>query len=242
MNSPDKKGNSREFNNHFYLLILFLTICVTGCFESYNPESKVIDLSKYPGIAKYRFDKIALLPMIKDDTTDTGTFYSTNHFINKLTERFSNLSVDIPDISSITFSDPMLIPGLINSIERNRHLDMNVFNNSELGTLLLQENYDAIFLGTVESCYDLESFEKFDWSLINLRFDLIYVRNCYFNYYLISLADGRVLWRARILGQAVSLVNPDLKGKNYYPPVDCAVSNGIDTMMYYVPDLTGGKK
>jgi hypothetical protein len=245
----DKTKQGRSNEKYFFIIILLVSFNFISCLERFTPESRIIAVTQNAKISNYQFEKIALLPLLNDDTTNTGTFYSTNHFLIKLTKQYSKINFDIPGINFILKSDSLVIPRLIDTIELKRYLDLDSFYVSELGIFLEQEKFDAVFIGTLEHCYDLNGFDRFDWSPGNLYFERIYLRNCYFSYYLISLDDGKVLWGARVLGQDANYLDPEFlytsNGQSkfyFYPPVDCAISNGIDVMMSAMPVLKGKRE
>ena len=61
--------------------------------------------------------------------------------------------------------------------------------------------------------------------------------SCQFTYYLISLKDGRVLWKANILGEEGYYL---LDREEIFAPLDYAISNGIDKVIDKIP-LTNSK-
>ena len=67
------------------VLILF----VVSCGQFINPGN-FTEYFKSMKIASYKSDKIALLPILPDDTTASGAFYSTNHFYNYLMEKYTD--------------------------------------------------------------------------------------------------------------------------------------------------------
>jgi hypothetical protein len=234
-----KKRKNFDWIYHFSILCL-IVIC-TSCYEPTPPENKIISLYKSTKIANYQLQKVAVLQMIYDDTTDIGTFYSTNHLINKLSQQFSEIKFEIPDIKNIVDADSLIVPKIIDSIEKDRSLNLSSFYDTDLGGFLSTEHYDAMFIGTVDSCYDYTNYQKLDWAFNSVYLEHIYIRSCYFRYYLISLIDGKVLWKASILGSAANYFDSDIfysrssKDKNYAPPLDCAISNGIDIMTTTIP-------
>ena len=77
--------------------VLIIALCfvlfVTACNKLFDnivwPKNKIISLYESPNIDSYKIRSVVLLPMIPDDTTDAGTFYSTNHFIKGGSKNFN---------------------------------------------------------------------------------------------------------------------------------------------------------
>ena len=204
------------------ILALFFPACIQN-FESYiYPKNEILHLYKSPKIDSYHFQKVALLPMVQDDTTHNGTFYSTNHFLNVLERKFPNKTFFIPSPGESGIADS-LIPSLIESIEKLKKLDLKDIYNSELAYSIEEENPDAILIGT---------FSKFTLGKgYSMRFRAT-ITSCEITYYLISLKDGRVLWKAHALGEEGYYL---LQNDEIYPPLDYSISNGIDKMVEVIP-------
>lgn len=219
----------------FYCAILILSFSLTSCFTPFLPITKIISQFRSSKISNYQLERIALLPMTDDDTTNTGTFYSTNHFINKLSARFPKIKFEISDISEVIKTDSLAVPKLVDSIEKNKYLKLSDFYNSDWGKLLPNDAYDAMFIGAIDSCYDHSEIDKLDWNFDKLYVRRVFVRSCYFSYYLISLLDGKVLWKAKVLGEAANYEDTDViyhfSSSDEFPPLDSAISAGIDKMI-----------
>ena len=92
---------------------------------------------------------------------------------------------------------------------------------------MIEDGYDAVLIGTIDSIHispgvSLGSYSKYGWRTF-----------CKFTYYLMSLKDGKILWKADVNGEEI------WETKNFYineiPPVDAAISNGIDIMIDVLP-------
>ncbi|MHB9041565.1 MAG: hypothetical protein ACYC4T_12995, partial [Melioribacteraceae bacterium] len=109
-----------KFQKPFNYLSLFALLpsllYLNGC-RDLVPESKLLDLYTSPKIKEYNIRKVALLPMAQDDTTDSGTYYSTNHFFNELQKNYSDIKFVVPDLNESNGYDT-LIPNFIESIEK----------------------------------------------------------------------------------------------------------------------------
>jgi len=217
-----KSGRASNFVISFILKIFIPSVFI---FSSCNiemedfiyPSNEVVKLYTSPKFDLYSFKKIAVAPMMNDDTTDTGTFYATNHFINELESKFGAINFFIPSYHDSTDSDSLTIR-IAESIEKDKHLDLKSFYETDLGNAIMKENADAVFIGIVTDFYSSlgYSYSK------SRRFYPATLTKCEFTYYLISLKDGRVLWRAVIsASEGYYLLLPKVK----YPPLDLAISN-----------------
>lgn len=215
--------------------VLVITLCsilsITACKGFMDnivwPKNEIISLYKSPKIDSYKIRSVALLPMIPDDTTDAGTFYSTNHFINSLEEKHPSIKFVVPNIDTAIAIDSLAITKTIHSIETRKKLDLKNFYSSELGYDVIKDSADAIIIRTVDSCSVKNGFYIANFQLYKTR-----IISCQFTYYLISLKDGRVLWKAHVLGE---------DGYIYYgidelhTPLYYAVSNGINLLLDKIP-------
>lgn len=230
--------NFKKIGSISFLKCLFLIISLSGCNELLDkiivPRSAVLSIYKSPKFDNYKIKTISLIPMSPDDTTDQGTFYSTNHFLNKLKGKFPNVLFTIPKVDSIMAFDSLAIVKIIDSIEKMRRLDLKYFFDSDLGYAVDEHTSDAMFIGTINKI-----IYKKGYSSGRGVFKPMYatLTSCQFTYYLISLKDGRVLWKVQLLGEEGYFIN----SKNIiYPPLDYAVSNGIDIVIDKIP-LTDSK-
>jgi len=225
--------NFKKIGSISFLNWLFLIFTLSGCNELLDkiivPRSAVLSIYQSPKFDNYKIKTIALIPMSPDDTTDQGTFYSTNHFLNKLKEKFHNILFTIPKVDSIMAFDSLAIDKIIDSIEKLRRLDLKYFFDSDLGNSVDEYASDAMLIGMINKIIYKKGyspgrgvFKPMDATLTS----------CQFTYYLISLKDGRVLWKAQLLGEeGYSLNNKNI----IYPPLDYAVSNGIDIVIDKIP-------
>lgn len=178
-----------------------------------------------PNFKDYKIETVALLPMAYDDTTNIGTFYSTNYFYNNLAELNTYKLVDIDKIAS---SDSSTISEQLISIKDNYRIDLDSFFVTPLGSFLKAQNCDAIIIGNV---FDYSNYYYSDTKLGMFSiFNITTVAN--FNYFMVSLLDGSVLWAANIDCKATYKV----RSSSYlavlgYPPLDIAISNGIDILL-----------
>ena len=206
-----------------FMLLLTLVITPYGCDDFIRPTTHIIDYYVSPQVSTYQIKTVALFPMAKDDTTDTGTFYSTNHFINRLEQSFPNVKFFIPSIDSLTRKDSLLVPHLINSIVSNNKLNVESFDSSEVGKILTDDNPDAIIVGLINNSSNRRGVGLVRDEFFHFEFRAI--TSCDFTYYLISLKDGSTIWKFRVVGEEVygsNHINDD------FPPLDTAISNGID--------------
>jgi hypothetical protein len=163
-----------------------------------------------------------------DDTTDTGAFYATNHFINSLEKRFPKIKFVIANIDTAIASDSMAITWNIESIEKIKKLDLRKFCRSELGYDVQKDSADAMIIGKIDSCAWRAGLTITGFRVYKSR-----ILSCYFTYYLISLKDGRVLWKASTLGEEG--YTSYFGAEEIYPPLDYALSNGIDLLIFEIP-------
>lgn len=224
----------RAYKNSYYLLIV-ISFCSLFYFSSCDglfdnkiwPRNKIIALYTSPQINSYKIRSVALLPMMPDDTTDVGTFYSTNHFINSLEEEYPNIKIYIPDIDSAIAIDSLAITNVIYSIEEKKKLDLKIFSNSSLAYDVMKDSTDAMIIGMIDSCITKQGSMILDSYINKTR-----IISCCFTYYLISLEDGRVLWRAKVQGEAGYIY---YGSQELYPPLDYALSEGINLLIKKIP-------
>ena len=215
----------------FYLLIPLLVIlpaCSTIISNFLYPRSSITYIYQSPKYSQYNLSKIAIAPMMNDDTTEVGTLYSTNHFINALEKKYKKLKFFIPDTKN-TGDPDSLVFWIAQSIEEKKHLDLNDFYATDLGDAIRKGNADAVFIGVV----DLVDYKN--GAAYNSRareFSKTTITSCYFTYYLISLKDGRVLFKISALGEEGFYV---YSGDDVYPELDYAISNGMDQIIEKLP-------
>ncbi len=209
--------------------IIFFSACNELLDYIIVPRNAVLSTYKSPKIDEYKIHSVALLPMAPDDTTDNGTFFATNHFLNSLKQKFPNTKFTVPLVDSIMASDSLTIVKVIDSIEKLRRLDLKYFFDTDIGYAVDEESTDAMIIGRIEKVTKKKGFTA---SRIYSWYQTATLISCQFTYYLISLKDGRVLWKAQVSGEE----GYSLTGKNIlYPPLDYAVSNGIDKMIDKIP-------
>jgi len=216
--------------------LLFLTLfssvfVLTACNDIINnvvwPRTDIISVYTSPRIGEYKIRSISILPITPDDTTDTGTYYSTNHLINSLEDKFPEIEFVVADIDTAIAIDSLAIPKAISSIEKRRRLYLREFYNSELGYDVKKDSADAIIIGLIDSTSKKGGFLIRDFRLNKTR-----IISCGFTYYLISMRDGRVLWKGAALGEAGYFYDGV---SEIYPPIDRAISYGIDLLLDTIP-------
>jgi hypothetical protein len=212
-----------RFNNftRTTIAIPLLIFSFVSCRRAIDSNG-VVEFYLNPEFGKYRVETVALLPMAFDDTTSTGTFYSTNYFFNQLLEI---PSINIVDIDKIVSTDSAAISDQIKSIIINKKFDLNQFQKSDLGKWLDGNNCNTIILGNVT---DFKMF-YYTWYSNYNQFMITTATVCNFNYFMVSLEDGSILWSANVDGEATYMdrlpISPD------YPPLDEAISKGIDLLL-----------
>lgn len=208
----------------FILPLGFLLFTIVQCDEI-KEGNEIKEFYIAPNFSNYKIKTVALLPMAYDDTTDIGTFYSTNYLYNRLSEEFKNFH--LVDIDKIVASDSTTIDDLLISISDRSRINVDSFYNTDLGKFLQINNCDAILLGNV---YKFSRYENRP-----LRHEWLYANKitlCHFNYFMVSLHDGSILWSANVTGVSdytYEIVYPPKP--TYYPPLDEAISNGIDALL-----------
>lgn len=203
------------------ILLLLTLVLFQGCQKVFD-ENKLNEFFIKSDIRDYNIKTVALLPMANDDTTSTGTFYSTNHFYNYLLEI---PSIKVIDIDKIISSDSAAIQLQLNELVKTKRLNLDTLRNSDLGKFIYANNCDAIIIGYINF------FKKYyyTWPNSYLQYFITTVTVCNFSYYMASLNDGEILWASNITGEATYL---DVLVSSYpnYPMLDVAVSNGIDLL------------
>ena len=201
---------------------LVFLLCQCRFIEEGN---EIKDFYIAPNFKDYKIETVALLPMAYDDTTDIGTFYSTNYFYNNLAELNA---YNLVDIDKITSSDSSTISDQLISIRENFRIDLDSFYVTQLGSFLKAQNCDAIIIGNV---FDYSNYYYSDTKLGMFSIFVI-TTAANFNYFMVSLKDGSVLWGANIDCKASYKV----RFSSYlavlgYPPLDLSISNGIDRLL-----------
>lgn len=219
------------------LLLLLSTLSFIIFFSACNelldrivwPKNQVLSVYESPKLNLYKIRSVTLLPIVPDDTTDNGTFFATNHFLNSLKQKFPNTKFAVPLVDSIMAFDSLAISKIIDSIEKLRRLDLKYFFDTDISYTVDEESTDAMIIGRINKVIKKKGYTP---SRIHYGIQPATLISCQFTYYLISLKDGRVLWKANILGEGgYSLDGPDI----IYPPLDYAISNGIDKIIDIIP-------
>ena len=203
-----------------FLAFFSFVILFTAC-------SEIFDVYKNPEFNNYNIRRIALLPMVWDDTTEDGTYYSTNHFINKIYNERED--VDLADIDSLRNLDSSPVLKMVYNMGSKTKINLDSVYASPIGDYLNEDGCDAIMAGAIDTVW----FHAWNSSSDNK----VWVStHCIFNYYMFSLVDGELLWKTQINISANSYVsNEDI----FYPPLDVAISAGID---YFFPKFPFKKK
>jgi hypothetical protein len=221
-----------------FLISLFLILSFSGCNELLDkiiiPRSAVISIYKSPKFDNYKLKTVALIPMSPDDTTDQGTFYATNHFLNRLKEKYPDILFTVPKVDSLMSSDSLLVSKIIDSIEKLRRFDISSFFKNDFGKAVDEYAPDAMLIGKINKVINKTGFSP---GKIYRRVKAT-LTSCDFTYYLVSLSDGRVLWKAHVLGEDGYYLYSD---ESKYVPLDIAISNGIDIMIDKIPFTATGK-
>lgn len=206
------------------LPIPFLIFSLIQCNEI-KEGNEIKEFYIAPNFKNYKINTVALLPMAYDNTSYYGTFYSTNYFYNRLEEINTYNLVDIDKISS---SDSSTIAAQLISIRDSQRIDLDSFFVTPLGHFLKSQNCDAIIIGNVT---DYSNYYYTDTQVgLFSTLNLVTVAN--FNYFMVSLEDGSVLWGANVDGK---IVNKERVRSSYnivvYPPLDYSISYGIDVLL-----------
>ena len=213
----------------FVLPLGILLFSVVQCDEV-EEGCEIAEFYMTPKYSSYKIETVALLPMAYDDTTEVGTFYSTNHFYNRLSEEYD--SFKLIDIDKFVSSDSITIDNLLISIRDSLRINIDTFYTTDLGKFLKNNNCDAILLGNVYEYYHIQNEPNlFKWLYIDKGIKVN------FNYFMVSLFDGSILWAANINGVSkytYELVYPPRQIPN--PPLDTAISNGIDALLIKLKD------
>ncbi len=224
---------SNKVRSIIHLISLLSIISLSGCDELLDrviiPRNVVLSMYQSPKIDQYKINSIALLPMAPDDTTDRGTFFATNHFLNSLKQKFPNTKFEVPLVDSIIAFDSLAIVKIIDSIEKLRRLDLKYFFNTDIGNVVEENTADAMLIGTINKIVNKRGFSSGRGIFKPVDATLT---SCQFTYYLISLKDGRVLWKAKILGEEGYYL---LDKEEIFAPLDYAISNGIDKVIDRIP-------
>ena len=220
------KSNKRIFR---FFLLFFAGILLQSCIPLSKPAG-VLNYYENPKISSYKVEKIALLPLLPDDTTNYGAYFSTNHLYNFLDENYPSL--ELADIDWVREFDCSFVDKQIDAINTTKRFDIEDFYISEPGYDLIEDGYDAVLIGTIDS---LQNSHGIYLGIYENSFPVRgWITSCKFTYYLVSLIDGRILWKATVSGEEVC------KMENYFikefPPLDYAITNGIDRMVDVLPE------
>ena len=216
-----------------FVSFIFIALSAAGCVEMTTLDSRILSLYRNRNFPDYNIKKIALIPMANDDTTDTGTFYSTSHFLDLLNESFAGVQAEVPQVDSLIRADTSLIPHLFESIRKNRKLDLLNPGSERLIDSLSNAEYDAMIIGSINSYKDAKEFVIQAGNRLLFKATAALTTSCDFTYFMISLKDGSILWGARILGIDANYDNDEYMRD--YPPLDSSISNGIDVMINTLP-------
>ncbi|HOI30190.1 MAG TPA: hypothetical protein PLZ15_10580 [Melioribacteraceae bacterium] len=210
----------KRYSPHSFTLLICASLFIS-CQDIL--ESSFISFDINEDFDKYKISTAALLPMRNDDTTSTGTFYSTNYFYNRLLKNEKFMMIDIDKFIA---SDSVSITQQVKSLKRNGVLNLKILFGTNLGSFLLTESVDAIIVGDIKK----NEHYYYTWYGYSNHLMITVVTKCDFIYYMASLQDGKILWKADLCGYD-SYADILFKGPYHYPPVDQAISNGIDVLL-----------
>ena len=205
---------------------LMLMIIVNSCGQFINPGD-FTEYFKSMKIASYKADKIALLPIQPDDTTNSGAYFSTNHFYNYLVEKYTDKQ--FADIDWIREFDCSFINDQLDFIDENKIFDLPEFYKTDLGYELLNDNYDAIIITRIDSVGNQFGI-FFDSNSRNLMGWYSY---CQLTTYLVSLSDGKIIWKCGAIGEDFYEAPETEKDKS--PPLDFSITDAIDNIVTGLP-------
>ncbi len=188
---------------------------------------------KSKNITSYNIKKLALLPIIPDTKDSSGTFFSTNYFCDLLADEYPNL--EIANIDDIRKHESDFIPDMIKDLKQFRILNKRGFLETDLGISLNDWKCDAVIVGCVDSTVYQSS-----WVMTETLPGVSKGRKtiCYFSYFLVSMKDGKVLWKSSAKGSEIFLgKRVDKRGNQLiiYPPVDNAITNGLELVAEEFP-------
>ncbi len=216
------KCGSEMKNNYIKLvLIICVSLCITSCWSEFGSLKESF---RNRNIPLYKIHSIGLMPMIMDDTTDSGTFYSTNYFLKSLKQEFPKYKINVVDVGGFVESDSLFIKKVVQKIRSDQKLSKETLLYTGLDSVFQKDSLDAVIIGTINKINHQKYYQVENHVLINCK-----MTKCDFTYYLISLNDGKILWRAQTTGKSVYANIPD------YPPLDVAISSGIDEFFDSIP-------
>lgn len=205
-----------------FVLILFITSCI---HIEKGPIIKNVFVSK--DIASYKIESLAVLPLMPDDSSNIGAYFATNFLYNIFYDDYPN--VDIADLDWIRKFDNSIVDEEIQSLKAMKRFDLKIFENSDLGRNIIYEEYDAVLIGNIENIKYTEGLVFGTDAILRA-----WVTSCSFRYYIISLNDARVLWAASCQSDSYNYLDNYLLRE--YPPVDKAITNGLDEIVLTIPN------
>jgi hypothetical protein len=203
------------------IVMILITLLLSSCIGEF---SIVREHYRYPDIRQYRINNVGIMPMVMDDTTDNGTFYSTNYLLKSLKQNHTNYKFSIVDVDNAVKHDPDYVKNVVQLIRRDQRLSNSTMRATGLDSVLNRDSIDAILIGNINKVNYGKYFITRDHHLVQCK-----MVKCDFTYYLVSIYDGQILWRYRTIGTALNNNKPD------YPPLDVAISNGIDEFINSIP-------
>ena len=205
---------------------MMLIFIIISCGQFINP-GEFTEYFKSMKIASYKADKIALLPIQPDDTTDTGAYYSTNHFYNYLAEKYDKKV--FADIDWVRDYDCTFVNDQLDFIDEHKIFDLPEFFKTDLGYDLLNEKYDALLIGRIDSVrvqfglfWDSQPRSVLGWYSYSKL-------TCF----LVSLTDGKIIWKCTAEGK--DFYEASAYERNNPPPLDYALTNAIDKIVMGLP-------
>ena len=216
---------------------IFILPIISGC-SLLNEFKFPAQTFKSKFISSYKIKKIALLPIIPDTKDSSGTYNATDYFNDLLVDSYPD--IEFSDVDDLRKYDISFLPDLVEDVGEHRIMSHKKFIDTDIGNALQEWNCDAILLGKIDS-----SKRESGW-LTSYGYSGIFKgrkTNCYFSYYLISMKDGRVLWKCSVRGSELysgkttsTRINPSTGSGFVFPPLDAAMVGGIELMTEILPD------
>jgi hypothetical protein len=230
-----KRKHSKKKLAALIVIIASFSSCsyITSLF---NPSNGLF-VSK--NIASYNIKKIALLPMLHDTKDYNGTYYASNYFLDLLVTEYPKL--EFAEIDDIREFDCSFLSQVTENIVASKKINKRNFLDTDLGLMLSRWNCDAIIIGVVDSTSytkDKLSARLLDGSIYRI------LVSCHVSYYLVSLRDGRIIWKAKEIGsqyyepfgESPYLFSLAEKSIPFSVPIAQAICNGIEKISQKLPE------
>ena len=217
------------------LLFVFVFVSCTTLKELSADDDVFISKN----ISSYAIKKIALIPVIPDTKESNGLYNATNYFLDMLVSEFPKLEfADVMDLRKFDFGFAKMI---LEDIHDKKLMNKQEFYETDLGSLLKKWKCDALIIGSVDSTR--RENDKYRKTMFGRNIYLIRV-TCYFTYYLISLKDGKVIWKAsengsvyyEPFGDSEIIFELPVDTIALFSPIDEAMYKGLDKLYYKLPE------